>query len=71
MDIQKNDSAVVFTDPQNEVLSDRGLGWPPLRESLRELRKRRSLTISFVVSSLLPLNHQFSDRAKRNIWDHP
>lgn len=36
MNIDKNDTAVVFTDPQNEVLSDRGLGWPLLRESLQE-----------------------------------
>ena len=36
MNLSKNDTAVVFTDPQNEVLSERGLGWPLLRESLRE-----------------------------------
>ncbi len=28
MIIDKNDTAVVFIDPQNEVLSETGLGWP-------------------------------------------
>jgi nicotinamidase-related amidase len=36
MDIDKNDSAVVFIDPQNEVLSEKGLAWPLVHESLRE-----------------------------------
>src|SRR6516225_7498120 len=36
MNFDKNDTAVVFTDPQNEVLSETGLAWPLLRESLQE-----------------------------------
>jgi nicotinamidase-related amidase len=36
MNIDKNDTAVVFIDPQNEVLSETGLGWPLLHESLKE-----------------------------------
>ncbi len=36
MKIDKNDTAVVFIDPQNEVLSERGLAWPLVRESLQE-----------------------------------
>jgi hypothetical protein len=36
MEIHREDTAVVFTDPQNEVLSEKGLGWPLLRESLQE-----------------------------------
>ena len=36
MKIHREDTAVVFTDPQNEVLSEKGLGWPLLRESLQE-----------------------------------
>ena len=36
MDINKNDTAVVFIDPQNEVLSETGLAWPLVRESLQE-----------------------------------
>ena len=37
MNIDKNDTAVVFIDPQNEVLSEKGLAWPSVHESLREI----------------------------------
>jgi nicotinamidase-related amidase len=36
MEIHRGDTAVVFTDPQNEVLSETGLAWPLVRESLAE-----------------------------------
>ena len=36
MDINKNDTAVVFIDPQNDVLSDKGLAWGAVGESVRE-----------------------------------
>ena len=36
MNIDNDDTAVVFIDPQNEVLSERGLAWPLVRESLQE-----------------------------------
>jgi nicotinamidase-related amidase len=36
MDIENKDTAVVFIDPQNEVLDESGLAWPLVRESLRE-----------------------------------
>jgi nicotinamidase-related amidase len=36
MEIDRHDTAVVFTDPQNEVLSETGLAWPLVRESLAE-----------------------------------
>jgi nicotinamidase-related amidase len=36
MNIDKNDTAVVFIDPQNEVLSEKGLAWPLVHESLQE-----------------------------------
>jgi nicotinamidase-related amidase len=36
MDINKDNTAVVFIDPQNEVLSETGLAWPLVRESLEE-----------------------------------
>jgi nicotinamidase-related amidase len=36
MHLDKSDTAVVFIDPQNEVLSERGLAWPLVRESLQE-----------------------------------
>jgi nicotinamidase-related amidase len=36
MNIANKDTAVVFIDPQNEVLDERGLAWPLFRESLQE-----------------------------------
>jgi nicotinamidase-related amidase len=36
MNVHKNDTAILFIDPQNEVLSERGLAWPLVRESLQE-----------------------------------
>ena len=36
MNIHKSDTAVVFIDPQNEVLSEKGAPWPLLKESLAE-----------------------------------
>jgi nicotinamidase-related amidase len=36
MNIDNRDTAIVFIDPQNEVLSENGLAWPLVRESLQE-----------------------------------
>jgi len=36
MQINRNDTAVVFIDPQNEVLSERGAAWASVGESVRE-----------------------------------
>jgi hypothetical protein len=36
MNIHQTDTAVVFIDPQNEVLSEKGAPWPLLKESLTE-----------------------------------
>jgi len=36
MNIDKNDTAVVLIDPQNEVLHETGRAWPLVHESLRE-----------------------------------
>jgi len=36
MNFDKNDTAVVFIDPQNDVLSETGISWPLLHESLKE-----------------------------------
>jgi nicotinamidase-related amidase len=36
MDIHRKDTAIVFIDPQNDVLSEKGLAWPLVRESLQE-----------------------------------
>ena len=35
--LDKADTAVVIIDPQNDVLSERGLAWPLLHESLKEI----------------------------------
>ncbi len=34
--LPKADTALVIIDPQNDVLSEKGLGWPLLHESLKE-----------------------------------
>jgi nicotinamidase-related amidase len=36
MDINKNDTAAVFIDPQNEVLSEQGLAWGAVGDSVKE-----------------------------------
>jgi len=36
VDIRKSDTAVVFIDPQNDVLSERGANWGAVGESVRE-----------------------------------
>ncbi len=36
MNFNKDDTAVVFIDPQNDVLSETGLSWPLVHESLQE-----------------------------------
>src|SRR5262249_42712453 len=38
MNIDKSDTALVLIDPQNEVLSERGLAWPLVHESVHENR---------------------------------
>ncbi len=35
--LDKVDTAVVIIDPQNDVLSEKGLAWPLLHESLKEI----------------------------------
>lgn len=36
MNLSSNDTAVVFIDPQNEVLSEKGIAWAAVRDSVRE-----------------------------------
>lgn len=38
MHIDRNDTALVFIDPQNEVLSERGAAWAAVGDSVRENR---------------------------------
>lgn len=56
MDINKNDTAVVVTGPQNDVLSTTGVAWGLVGESIREnntvehierRRRRMATTCSF------------------------
>jgi nicotinamidase-related amidase len=36
MEFQKNDTALVVIDPQNDVLSEKGVSWPLVGASVRE-----------------------------------
>ena len=36
MDIQKSDTAVVFIDPQNDVLSEKGANWGAVGASVTD-----------------------------------
>ncbi|MBV9673122.1 MAG: isochorismatase family protein [Verrucomicrobia bacterium] len=36
MKIHREDTAILFIDPQNEVLSEKGLAWPLVHESVQE-----------------------------------
>jgi len=36
MQLSREDTAIVFIDPQNEVLSEKGSAWPLVRDSLHE-----------------------------------
>ena len=42
MDINREDTAIVFIDPQNDVLSEKGLAWPLVRESLKKTIRLRT-----------------------------
>jgi nicotinamidase-related amidase len=50
MEIDRRDTAVVFTDPQNEVLSETGLAWPLVRESLAENNTIENMDRLFVAA---------------------
>jgi nicotinamidase-related amidase len=50
MQINRSDTAVVFIDPQNEVLSETGLAWPLVRESLEENNTIENLDRIFKVA---------------------
>ncbi len=39
MDINKNDTAVLVTDPQNDFLSEQGVTWQLMGGSVREDRR--------------------------------
>src|SRR5262245_52883921 len=50
MDISKKDTAVVFIDPQNEVLSEKGLAWGVVGESVRENKTVENMERIFEVA---------------------
>ncbi|HMF47969.1 MAG TPA: cysteine hydrolase [Candidatus Saccharimonadales bacterium] len=50
MNIHKNDTAVVFIDPQNEVLSDKGLAWGAVGESVKENKTVENMERIFKVA---------------------
>src|SRR5262245_3551271 len=63
MNINRNDTAVVFIDPQNEVLSAKGLAWKFVGQSVTEnktvggefLESRRDRRLIEAATVLLPL----------------
>ena len=50
MHINRNDTAVVFIDPQNEVLSERGVAWGAVGESVRENKTVENMERIFQVA---------------------
>ena len=53
MNIHREDTAVVFIDPQNEVLSEKGSAWPLLHESLAENRTIENMERIFKAAKAL------------------
>jgi hypothetical protein len=49
----KSDTAVVFIDPQNDVLSEKGISWPLLHESLKENNTIENMESIFKVAKEL------------------
>ena len=47
MQIHPEDTAVVFIDPQNDVLSEKGLSWPLVRESIQENNTIENMELIF------------------------
>ena len=43
MTVQKTDTAIVFIDPQNDVLSERGTSWEAVRASVIENNTRENM----------------------------
>ena len=37
MDLNKSDTALVVIDPQNDVLSEKGVSWPLVGDSVKEI----------------------------------
>ena len=51
--LDKADTAVVIIDPQNDVLSEKGLAWPLLHESLKEINTVENIERIFKAAKAL------------------
>jgi nicotinamidase-related amidase len=51
--LNKADTAVVIIDPQNDVLSEKGLAWPLLHESLKEINTIENIERIFKAAKAL------------------
>jgi nicotinamidase-related amidase len=51
--LDKVDTAVVIIDPQNDVLSEKGLAWPLLHESLKEINTVENIDRIFKAAKTL------------------
>jgi nicotinamidase-related amidase len=51
--LQPSDTAVVIIDPQNDVLSEKGLAWPLLHESLKEINTVENIERLFKTAKAL------------------
>lgn len=51
--LDKADTAVVIIDPQNDVLSEKGLAWPLLHESLKEINTVENIERIFKAAKVL------------------
>jgi hypothetical protein len=52
MDIQKTDTAVVFIDPQNDVLSEKGANWGAVGASVTENRTVENMERIFEAAAM-------------------
>jgi nicotinamidase-related amidase len=50
MEFDKSDTAVVFVDPQNDVLSERGANWPAVGQSVVENKTVQNMEEIFVAA---------------------
>ncbi|MEI9987015.1 MAG: hypothetical protein WDN69_29965 [Aliidongia sp.] len=50
MKIDKSDSAIVFIDPQNDVLSEKGKNWAAVRKSVTENKTVENMERIFIAA---------------------
>ena len=54
MKIHRNDSALVIIDPQNDVLSEKGISWPLVGASVKENNTVENLARLFKAANYAP-----------------